>query len=141
MYAKLTRQRGPAPQQGGFIALMSVIILSMVLLLVVVGASLTSFNSRFNALDAELKSRSEAAADACANQVLLQLANDISYTGNEVLTLNTIDSCRIGAVSAVGGSQKTFEVQATSSTAVTNLSIVVLSSDLSTVSWQEVPTY
>jgi hypothetical protein len=135
MYANFTRPRG-------FIALMSVIILSMVLLLVVVDASLTSFNSRFNALDAELKGRSEAAADACANQALLQLANDLSYAGNEALTLNTVDSCRIGAVATAGaGSQKTFKIQATSSSAVTNLFIVVLSSDLSTVSWQEMPTY
>ena len=114
-------------------------------MLVIVGGSLTSFYSRFNLLDSELKQRSAAAADACASQALLQLAEDSTYSGGnpdpniDTLILNTLDKCRVGAVS--GTTQKSFKIQATSSNAVTNLAIVVDATTLATVSWMEVPTY
>ncbi len=126
----------------GFIALISVIIICAVLLLVVIGSSLSSFNSRFNLLDSELKQRSAAAADACANYALLQLAQDQTYAGGgawDTLVLNQLDKCRVGPVG--GTTQKSFKIQATSSNAVTNLAVTVDASDLSTVSWQEVQTY
>lgn len=132
--------------EKGFIALMSVIIIGIVLLLVVITASLTGFYSRFNVLDFELKERSSAAADACVSQALLNIANDASYAGAgamPTLRLNSLDSCWVGPVTTIVGSpsRKAFEVQATSSDAVTNLAIVANADDLSIISWREIPNF
>ena len=57
----------------GFIALMSTIIVSAILLVVVVAGSMTGFTTRFNMLDAEAKQRSQATADACVSMLLYWL--------------------------------------------------------------------
>lgn len=121
-------------QPRGFIALMSVIIISAVLLLVVTTSSFTGFYSRFNMLDAELKARSAAAADACADTQLLKAAQN-NFTPT-TLTLNSIDVCQ-----AVALASNTIKVQATSSnSAVTNL-LVTYNSDYSIHTWQEISTF
>lgn len=123
----------------GFIALMSVIVMSAVLLMVALSTGLVSFYSRFNMLDSELKERSVSAADACADVALVQLAQNNDPSGM-TLSLSLIDQCRIGTVS--GTTQKTFRVQATSSAmAVTNLQVVADGNDFSIISWQEIPNY
>jgi len=126
-------------QNRGFVALISAIIISAVLLIVAVSNGLVSFYSRFNMLDSELKERSNAAADACADTAIAQLAQAIDPSGM-TRTLNSIDQCRIGIVS--GTTQKMFKVQATSSDrAVTDLQIIVDANDFSVVSWQEIPNF
>lgn len=122
----------------GFVALMSAIIISAVLLVTVAAAGFAGFYGRSNGLDAELKARSAAAADACADVALLVLAQE-DDPGGRILSLNSLDECRIGTVS--GTAQKTFRVQATSSGAVTNLEIVVDNSNLSVLSWREISTF
>jgi len=127
-------------KERGFIALMSAVIISAVLLLVVASAGLISINSRSNILDSELKERSEASADACADEALYSLAQDPAYAGG-IITLNSLDKCRIGKITNVGANIQ-FEVQATSSdSSVTNLQIVADSGDLSVISWQEIANF
>jgi hypothetical protein len=130
----------PKRSQRGFIALISAIIISAMLLLVIAAMGATTFYSRFNMLDTELKERSFATADACADRAFIELVLDPTYTGS-ALMLNSIDECRVGKVSW-SGSTVQFSVQATSSdTAVTNLKIVANSGDFSIVSWEEIATY
>ena len=126
--------------QRGFVALISTIIIMAVLLLVIASVGLVGSYSRFNMLDSELKERSIAAADACADEAILQFALDPGYSGG-ALVLNALDSCRSGKRDA-GTSTIGFSVQATSSDhAVTNLRILLDKDDLSVISWQEVVSY
>jgi len=117
---------------------MSAIVISAVLLVTAATAGFVGFYHRSNGLDAELKARSAAAADACADAALLTLAQG-GDPGGRILSLNSLDECRIGAVS--GSAQKTFRVQATSTGAVTNLEIIADGSDLSVLSWREISTF
>ena len=132
-----------SPQQG-FIALMSAIIIATILLLVATTGGLTGIFARGDALDAELKARSVAAADACVDQALLALANDPGYTANPnpVFTLNALDKCTILSVVTAGGLSTT-TVRATSGVgatpATTNLQVVAKTHDLIILSWREVP--
>ena len=129
------------PTQEGFIALTSAIIISAILLLVAVTGGLTGIFARGDALDAELKARSASAADACADEALLGLASDPAYPGRQTFTLNTLDQCRISAVTSASGAYW-FKVQATSSNAaVTNLSVSLKTSDLTVLSWQEIAQF
>jgi hypothetical protein len=122
----------------GFIALMSAIIISAVLLVTVITGGMTGLFERTNILDAELKDRSSAAADACADQAFLAITNDSGYTGTLTTVLNPLDSCR--AVIS-GSSLKSIRIQATSSSAITNLQISYDPDTSSVVSWQEVPIF
>lgn len=124
---------------SGFIALMSAILISAVLLLVVTTGSLTGFYQRFNILDTEFKGRSAAAADACADQAFLLVANNPAYVGLTLLDINALDSCR--ALVGDDSPDKSIRIQATSSSAVTNLQIIYNPNTLSVVSWQEIPVF
>jgi hypothetical protein len=125
-------------QPRGFIALMSAIIISAILLILVSTGSLTGFYGRMNVLDSELKSRSMTAAEACADHAFLLVMRDSDYTGTEVLKFNSLDSCRI-LVS--GTSPKSIRIQATSTPAVTNLLISYDPASYSVLSWREIPIF
>lgn len=64
----------------GFIALISVVIISFVLLLVATTLGLKGFFSRFNVLDSENKAKSAGLANGCIEAARLKLANNTSFT-------------------------------------------------------------
>ena len=121
--------------QKGFIALMSAVIISIILLLIATNLSLTSFYGRSNILDSELKERSSALAEACADTALLKLANDPSYAppvGGEPVAVDD-DECIIDSV--VGD---TINVSANYKDYITKLEIEFDTSDLSIDRWEEI---
>lgn len=63
-------------RSGGFIALISVVIISFVLLLAATTLSFGGFYSRFNILDSESKEASDELADACIEHARLLLSLD-----------------------------------------------------------------
>ena len=65
---------------SGFIALMSVILLSMILFTLTVSLSSSSFSARTNALHNELKRHSVALAESCMYMALLKLTQTYSYS-------------------------------------------------------------
>jgi len=121
-------------QPRGFFALLSVVLLSAALLAAASATAAAGWYARANALDAELKARSLAAAEACLNRALIRVATDASYAGGDTYTLNSLDHCQVVSVNGVG--QKTIIIQGTSNTATTDES-VVLSPDLTIVSRHE----
>lgn len=123
---------------GGFVALMSAVIISAVLLMIITLLSYSGFNSRYNALDAEFKEKSSALAEACVDQTFLELANDPNYQGNATTTIG-VDQCYVGTIST-GSFPKTFETRAIYGGSHTNLRITV-SAVPAVVSWQEIPVF
>jgi hypothetical protein len=65
--------------QNGFIALMSAIIISAILLGFAVTSGASSFHSRFNTLDSELKRISLSLAESCVNVALLKITQNYDY--------------------------------------------------------------
>ena len=63
----------------GFIALISAVVISVILLLIATNLSLTSYYGRSSILDSELKKRSSALAEACADTAILKLINSKDY--------------------------------------------------------------
>ncbi len=118
--------------QKGFIALISAIIISVILLLVITNLSLTSFYDRFNILDTELKAKSTNLAEACADTALLNLTQGVTTTGAVAVGS---DTCTIQSIA--GTTQKTILIQANYKNYYTNLQIVANTSNASVVSWQE----
>jgi len=119
----------------GFIALISAIIISALLLAIVASSSLGGFNSRFNLFESEMKERTMALADACVDHALLELANDLSYAGNATSTIGA-DTCYVGAITTAG-SQKAFKTRAFKNNSYTYLAVTVDSSTLGVLSFEE----
>ena len=125
-------------KNSGFIALISVILLSVILLLVVTSTSLDGFYSRFNIFDYESKERSNALAEACADTVLLKLINDSSYTGGgSPVVVSGSDTCTIDSTS-VTIPDRTFVLHAIFNNSYTNLQIIVNVASASVVQWEEI---
>jgi hypothetical protein len=128
----------------GFIALISAVIISAVILVIGVTGGLTGFFGRSNILDSEFKNTSAAIAEACADQALLQLANSItSYDVVGATLAVSGNPCTIGKMqnNIPTAGQRTFETTATYKNFTTSYKIAIQSSDVSVVSWQEIPTY
>ncbi len=120
----------------GFVALISAIIISVILLLIVTNVSLTGFYSRFNILDSELKERSLSLAEGCADTAILKLANNPSYSPtNEVVTIGA-DSCTI--ISITGSTTKTILTKADFKNYITKLQITINTTTLAVNSWDEI---
>ncbi|MDR3643432.1 MAG: hypothetical protein P4L74_07480 [Candidatus Doudnabacteria bacterium] len=129
--------------QSGFIALISVIIISALLLAVTAALSTANYFARFNILEDEFKHHSNALAEACINFARGQVADNQGYV---VVTPVSVavgtDVCRIVSVSAFGG-QTTINTQGIypnggPDRSYTNLT-VVLNSDLTIYTWRETP--
>ncbi len=126
--------------KSGFIALISVIIISAVLLIVATTLSFSGFFGRFSVLEHEFKKKSFSLAEACAEQARLKLFIDNEYSGNETVNVGT-DSCQIFPSSNPTGNPRNFDIRAIYRDSYTNLKISVESSDGSIVSWAEVPNF
>lgn len=127
----------PKKNNSGFVALISAIIISVILLLIATNLSLTGFYDRSNILDSELKERSSALAEACADTALLKLANDPNYIGGETITVSGSDTCTIDPT--ILSDPRTFITKADyNNTYFTKLKIVVDVASVSVASWEEI---
>lgn len=127
--------------EKGFMALMTAMVLSLVLMLGAVTLNQSEFFIRSSAADAEYKARSVTLARACVTTALAKLAADSVYAGNETIRI-AVDACHIRSItlgSSVG--QYTIETHATVGGAATNLRIVARAADLSIVSWNEISSF
>jgi len=108
-------------EQGGFIALISVIIITLVLITVITGLATKGFLDRFNIIDGENKEISAGLASACVESARIKIARDgITYLGNEALLISVskdedgnitgYNRCEIFDVDHVGG-ESTFTVR------------------------------
>lgn len=134
----MIRLRTAKNSNGGFIALVSVLLISVVLLLMVTTLSLSGFIGRFSILNSELKKVSASLAEACANTAVLKLAENWNYTGNETIVVNG-NACAVFPVAAAGADPQILKTQAVYRKSYTNLVITVHKTPFAIVSWQEVP--
>jgi hypothetical protein len=123
----------------GFIALMSAIIISVILLLIATNLSFVGFYSRFNILESEMKERSSALADACVDVALIGFAQNPSYSGNTNVNIGS-DTCFISLVTD-DGSEKVFVTRGIFSNTYTNLKVRVDDETFEVNSVEEIPTF
>jgi hypothetical protein len=121
--------------ESGFIALMSVIIISALMMAVSFALSMSGFLARANVTDSEYKERSMALADGCADDALVKLAANSAYAGNET----PVDiACTILPITTVG-SQRIIKTTASVQGATTNIQVTATLDPLTVISWQELP--
>jgi hypothetical protein len=84
----------------GFVALMSSIVISVVLLLVTTEALFLGWSTRFMTLSAEAKQVSVYQAKGCANEVITRLVQYPQYNGDETI-IYKVGTCRVSPLSIV----------------------------------------
>ncbi|TSC70246.1 MAG: putative endonuclease [Parcubacteria group bacterium Gr01-1014_46] len=123
----------------GFVALMSSIVISSILLVITVNTGQISFYNRFNILDSEMKEMSSGLADACLDIALLNFAQNSSYSGNTTVNVGE-NSCLIGSI-VTNGTHKIFNTKGVFRNAHTNLKVIIDGTSLQVISAEEIPTY
>jgi len=125
--------------QQGYIALISVIIISVVLILLSVSLATSGFFTRFNVLDAESKQQSNWLTESCVNLAVLHLAEGSTGIGNINVGSRSCNIVSVTNNSPLTG-QVTILAKAITAQAVANLQVIINSTDFSLVSWQELPS-
>ena len=126
---------------GGYIAITASILLSLLILVIAVALGNRSVLSRSNALDFSFKKISLSAARACLDQALLKLALDSNYVGNETLPLSgTSYQCQIYPIEN-SPPNKIIKSRSQVSGATTDLRLTINTSQLSTVSLEELTSF
>ncbi len=82
---------------SGFVALISVIIISMLLLSIVVTGAEQSVRARVHLMQSEFKFQSFALARSCINKARLQRILDEKYVGSEEVSIQN-EKCFIGSI-------------------------------------------
>ncbi len=116
----------------GFIALITAVIISAILLLLATHLSITGFYSRSNILDFELKEVSFSLAEACADVAMLKIIDNTYYspTNEEV----DIDGKKCSIESVIDNMIKT---KADYKNYITHLEIEIEPSDMTIVRFEE----
>ena len=121
-------------ENKGYIALMSAIIVSAILLVISVSLGVGGFFSRFNVLDKEYKQKSQALAEGCLQAAMVKWALNPNFSAGNINIGG--DICTIASIQnntpVVG--QLTIQTSAVYHQAVTNIKEVVKNIDLSLVS-------
>ncbi len=119
-------------QNKGFIALITSIIISAVLLLVATNLSLTGFYARSNILDFELKEISFNLAEACVDTAILKIINNSSYhPTNEIVGIEN-ESCIIESITG-----NVIKTKADYRNYITNLEVEINLTDMSILRFEE----
>lgn len=85
-------------KEGGFIALISAIIISAILLGLSITTSSGAFSARGNSLDIEFKRQSLAFAESCIHIALQRIAENYNYAPvNEIIFIDS-EKCTIESV-------------------------------------------
>lgn len=126
--------------RNGFIALLSVLIISAVAVTIGVGMLLRSVGENQMASMNELAQRAQFAATSCAEYGLQKLQASNSYAGNETLVVDAGDTCHVGVPGGTGNTNRTLTTTSTVLDVTRTQSIVItrLRPSLQISSWQDV---
>lgn len=127
--------------QAGFIALISVILISFVLITFAVSIGLSGYLGRSNQLDSEFKEQSIASAEACIEKAVADLVAG-NPTAGTVTFGGGAYTCTIMSITEdlpISG-QMTIKAQGIYKNSYTNLVVVVDGTTQAVISWREFAT-
>lgn len=127
----------------GFIALISVLVISAVALLVGTGIAIRGFDELRSGIDTEQAARAHAGIMYCAEQALESLKTSFHYSGNQSFTLPDGGTCHILPVGGTGNLDRLIQVTSTFDGAIRKASITVqqLYPTTTVSAWQEVSDF
>ncbi|MBU6501139.1 MAG: hypothetical protein KGJ89_04615 [Patescibacteria group bacterium] len=126
-------------QRGGYIALLSALIISAVVVVIILTLGQGTYLHRINIANSYFKERSRALAGACVETGLLDLTSNPNYSGNETINVAS-DTCRIVSVVS-GGTGRVISAQGIFQNSYTNYKVTVATSTVSILGWEEVQNF
>lgn len=131
-----------ASDQQGYIALVSVLIISALVVLVATSASLASISEADMGLQESQAWQSFYLTTACAEHGLMKLKDDIEYSGNETLNF-TNGSCTILPIEGTGDQDRTIKVTGNVSNQTSKIKVEIneVNPDMEISSWQQVADF
>ena len=93
----------------GYVALISVLIISAILLITVAAVSQFGIGEALMIMQLNKSAEGDYLTEACAEEALMKLAEDNNYAGNETITINS-RSCQILAMENPGGDTRVIKV-------------------------------
>lgn len=143
MEKNIKQQNISANKNGGFIALITAILLTVILLVAVTSLNENGFFVRSEVLDSEYKNASQGLAEACISSAILSLAKDPTYSvvdesisvGSDSCTLDTIELDTPPGMVTISASA--VYPSGVSQGAVTRIQVVVDATDFSVIEWKE----
>ncbi|OGE80054.1 MAG: hypothetical protein A2826_01040 [Candidatus Doudnabacteria bacterium RIFCSPHIGHO2_01_FULL_43_23] len=130
----------------GYIALISVVLISAVLLIFAFSVGFSNFLARFNILDSEYKKVSLGLAEACGELAVLSLSTDDLYPGDQEVVIEDFDDpaedyiCYIFPIT-INGTNFSIHTESVYHHAESNLLIEAATSNLDIDTWEEVDKY
>jgi len=127
-----------AKNQGGYVALISVLIIGAVATAIALGLLVNGTDSQRSALVSQQSAQARTLANACADEALQVMHDTTSYTGTNNMSLGS-GTCSY-TVTSTGASTRIVDTVGTVNNVVRRVKIYVTitSSNLSITSWQEV---
>ncbi len=122
-------------KDGGYVAIITAVIVSVILGIIVFTMSLGSFLGRENSLSFHLKEKSRGLAEACVETARLKIVQNPSYAGGENVNVAS-DTCRIFPVLNLSGNSLIL-AQGVYQNIFTNLEVIIRQDDASILDWQE----
>jgi len=125
----------------GYIALISILIITAVTSLVAISAILMSINESNMGLTKNLSAEAYYLAEACAQEGLQQIADSIPFTGSGGLSLGN-GTCSY-VVASQGGQDRTVEASGTVNNIIrkTKITVDAITPNVNVTLWDEVADF
>jgi len=126
----------------GYIALISTVIIMAVVLLIAISVNLFSINESQIGLAQSQSSESYYLANACAEEALIRLKNNLSYLGSEMITIGT-NQCQILALEGSGNTNRIIKAKSSLYNQVRKIKVKINQVNPQTVIslWEEVTDF
>lgn len=109
-------------KQQGYVALVTALLVSAVLMVLVFTIGLSPFMNRNGIASSQWKQKSFTLAEGCVRVALVKLVQNAAYAGGETLSVAS-DTCQIVSVTA-SSSQKVISTSAQFNDAETSLKVI-----------------
>jgi len=126
----------------GYIALISILIISAILVLIALSASHFGISQLTMALQKNQSSESYYLAMACAEEALMKLKEDLGYRGDETLNIDGA-SCNILRVEGRGNKDRIIKTRSNAHNQTKKIKIEInrVNPEMEIKSWQEVADF
>ena len=128
--------------QQGYIALITILIISGVVLLIASSTGLFGISETDMGLIENQSTEAYYLANACAEYALERLKNNLNYSGNETLDIND-GSCYVHPLEGVGNEDRVIKVIGTLANQTRKIKITIeeVNPSITISSWQEVAEF
>jgi len=133
---------GRVPQQGGYIALISTLIVGAVGLAIALSLLWLGIGNAKAAQTNNYADNAKAMADYCVEMALLNVHTNLNYYGGDTIT-NLGDTCTIVTVSGKGNRSRVIQATGTSGTVTRKVEVLInrVRPQIVLTSWQEVADF